>query len=584
MDPACLRHFFEQSGDMLATLSPDLKLRQVNAAWRAVLGWDGNELAGRSLESLLHGADEAALRQALHCHEPLDVSMARRDGSYRHCSLSLDSVAGELCCAARLNGPAESYLQLAGSIPNLVWLAGPDGVPQYVDQHWRDFTGWKTAQPETRSWLTAVHPDDRAEAGDRWARATSQGAAFQTQCRLRSKTGDYRWFLATALPLRSPHGEVHHWLGTGTDIHELRLAQDAREAQSRGLASILESITDSFFAVDRGWCFTYLNHQAERMLCVRREDVLGRSIWHVFGAIDGLFERFFRDSMERGVLHEFEEFYTPLQLWIEVRAYPTPDGLAVYFRDTTEKRRLAEQLRQSTQLEITGILAGGVAHDFNNLLTGIIGNASLAQSMLRAGESVGHLLEAIVHSGERAAALTRQLLEYSGHGHFVIGKVDLSALARQIRPLLQTAAGKIKLELLPAPQLPLVEADEAQLRQVLLNLVINAAEAIGDRPGGCIEIRTLALAIDEAWLREHLLHGSLKPGPHACLEISDTGCGIDPAILGRIFDPFFTTKFTGRGLGLAAAAGIIRSHRGAIWVKSTPGKGTTFQILFRALE
>ncbi len=585
MNSACLRHFFEHSADLLATLSSDLKLRQTNAAWQTVLGWDGEQLSGRPLESLLRGADGAALQQALETHEALEVSIAHRGGSYRNFSLSLAKVDGELCCAARAS-PGEAYLAnqiLAGSIPHLVWLAARDGVPQYVDQHWRDFTGWEPQQPETKQWLTAVHPDDRAEAGNLWTRATGEGGPFQAQCRLRSKSGDYRWFLASALPLRSPHGDVHHWLGTCTDIHELRQAQDAREAQSRGLATILESITDSFFAVDRGWCFTYLNNQAERMLQVRREDVLGRSIWNVFGSGDGPFEQYFRDAMERSILTEFEEFYEPLQLWIEVRAYPTPDGLAVYFRDTTEKRRLAEQLRESTKLEITGILAGGVAHDFNNLLTGIIGNASLAQSMLRDGEPIDHMLAAIVHSGERAAALTRQLLEYSGRGHFVIGKVDVSALVAQVQPLIQTAAGKIKIRLVLGSHLPLVEADDAQLRQVLFNLIINASEAIGDTPGGVIEIHTFALEVDAAWLRDHVVHGTLNPGRHVCLQVSDSGCGIDPAILGRIFDPFFTTKFTGRGLGLAAAAGIIRSHRGAMLVESTPRQGTTFQIFFAAL-
>ena len=586
MNSASLRHFFDRSPELLATLTPDWKLRETNSAWLSRLGWSPDEIAGRPLESLLRGTGRHALEQALQADHPVETAVAHADGCYWNCSISLARVEGELCCTLRVVTPGEGYpgeRLLASFIPHLVWLVARDGVPQYVDPHWRDFTGWQPEQPETRSWMTAVHPADHAETVEAWAGATSNGAPFQAQCRIRSSTGDYRWFLASALPLQPPQGSVRHWLGTCTDIHELRLTQEAREPQSQHLAGILESITDGFLTVDRSWYCTYMNQQAERLLQVRRDEVLGHRIFELFQTLGGSSERYLQRAMEQRELTEFEDFFKAAQLWIEVRAYPTPNGLAIYFRDSTAKRRMEERLREATQLETVGILAGGIAHDFNNLLTGIIGSASLAQTMLLDGDPVDHLLESIVLSGDRAAALTRQLLDYSGRGHLVIGKVNLSRMVAGMQTLLPTAAGKVETRLALAPDLPLVNADHAQVSQVLFNLVLNAAEAIGEAPDGCIEIRTFAIYLDEAWLSGHVLHGSLNPGPHVCLQVSDNGCGMERQILGRIFDPFFTTKFTGRGLGLAAAAGIIRSHHGAMLVESLPDRGTIFQIFFAAV-
>src|SRR5581483_9532889 len=243
--------------------------------------------------------------------------------------------------------------------------------------------------------------------------------------------------------------------------------------------------------------------------------------------------------------------------------------------------KFEEHLRQTQKLESLGVLAGGVAHDFNNLLTGILGNASLALDTTDPGHPNHAALEEVVTAAERAADLTRQLLAYAGKGRFFTRNIDLSDLVRQITNLLRTSIPKtVQLRLHLADALPPMEADVSQIQQIIMNLVINGAEAIGAHPGTVL-IQTAIQNVDEQYITTLAPAGHpLSPGDYVCLEVHDTGCGMDDDVQARIFDPFFTTKFTGRGLGLSAVLGIVRSHKGALKVYSTPGRGSTFKLLF----
>jgi PAS domain S-box-containing protein len=250
--------------------------------------------------------------------------------------------------------------------------------------------------------------------------------------------------------------------------------------------------------------------------------------------------------------------------------------------DVSERKRAEERLREAHKLESIGLLAGGIAHDFNNLLTGILGNASLAQELLPPGSLAEPILKDVVTAGERAADLTRQMLAYSGKGRFLVEQVDLSKLAREITNLLRASIAKnVSLQLDLASALPPVEADAGQMQQVIMNLVLNAAEAIADRQG-MVLVRTAPQWVDERFRAEELDRAELSTGLYVRLEVRDTGCGMDDATKTRIFDPFFSTKFTGRGLGLAAVAGIVRSHWGLIKLTTAPGRGSTFVVLFPA--
>jgi signal transduction histidine kinase len=249
-----------------------------------------------------------------------------------------------------------------------------------------------------------------------------------------------------------------------------------------------------------------------------------------------------------------------------------------------ERELLEEQLRQAQKLEGLGLLAGGVAHDFNNLLTGILGNASLVLDLWSPPAEARKMLEDVVRAAERAADLTRQLLAYAGKGRFVVEPLHVSSLVRETSELIRTSISrKVELILDLQEDLAPVEADPSQIQQLVMNLVLNASEAIGDS-GGAVFISTGEREISEPVLHPSYVGGELPPGRYVFLEVLDTGCGMDDETKAQIFDPFFSTKFTGRGLGLSAALGIVRSHKGFIRVQSMPGRGSDFEVLFPPAE
>lgn len=244
-----------------------------------------------------------------------------------------------------------------------------------------------------------------------------------------------------------------------------------------------------------------------------------------------------------------------------------------------ERVKFERRLQETAKLESLGVLAGGIAHDFNNLLTGILGNASLGRMQLAPDSPLQGALGEIEMAAVRAADLCRQMLAYSGRGQMHPRLVDLSKLVEGTMQLLQFSIGKgVALRQALAPGLPAIMADATQLQQVVMNLAINASEAIGDS-GGHIHLTTGIMRADPAYLAGTVSAPDLPPGDYLFIEVKDDGCGMTPENLARIFEPFFTTKFTGRGLGLSAVLGIVSSHRGAIKVFSQAGRGTTFTVL-----
>jgi two-component system cell cycle sensor histidine kinase/response regulator CckA len=272
--------------------------------------------------------------------------------------------------------------------------------------------------------------------------------------------------------------------------------------------------------------------------------------------------------------------------WLACRATSRFDaegrfaGLIGSCIDITDVKQAEERLRHAAKLESLGILAGGIAHDFNNLLTGIMGNASLILEDLPVDSRSIPFAENIVQASETAAQLTRQMLAYSGKGRFVLERIDLSREVRDITPLIEASIPRlVALKLRLTRGLPLVEADQGQIQQLVMNLVINGAEAIGEA-SGAVTVATEISDLDNGATAAMLSGFPIPEGRYVTLRVSDTGCGMDAETRARIFDPFFTTKFTGRGLGLAAVSGIVRGHRAGLSVESRPGCGTEFVIHF----
>ena len=265
-----------------------------------------------------------------------------------------------------------------------------------------------------------------------------------------------------------------------------------------------------------------------------------------------------------------------------VRLSGTTTDLTERHRVAKEREQFERKLQETQKLESLGVLAGGIAHDFNNLLTGVLGNASLAMNDVPPSSRTHTYLTEINDAASRAAELCRQMLAYSGRGRFVVSRVPLNAIIEQTIQLLQLSISKnASLRFQLDPSLPPIEVDATQVRQVIMNLVINASEALGDK-GGVITVSTGLTRVDSAYLRGAHLAPEIDGGDYVHLEVADTGVGMAPDVQSRIFEPFYTTKFTGRGLGLAAVLGVVRGHRGTLKVYSEVNRGSTFKMLFPA--
>ena len=398
----------------------------------------------------------------------------------------------------------------------------------------------------------------------------------------------------------SPHpGEFTVFL---SDVTERKLMEAQLRASEAHYRLLTENVSDIVWKLDPDYRFTYISPADERLRGYRADEVIGRTLFELT-TDEGvsLLKQKLRGSREElpewtgaGTLTiELQQRCRDGRLiWTEVLSTPERDGqggIAGYHgitRDITERKQAAKlerKLLHAQKLESLGVLAGGIAHDFNNILMAILGNAELAMMCLPEESPVLENLRRIEQAGTRASHLTKQMLAYSGKGRFVIENLDLNGVLERMRHMLElTASKKAALRLSLQRSLPSVEADASQLQQIVMNLVTNAAEAMGDE-NGVISIATGCLECDRNYLSDVWLDENVSEGLYVYLEVADTGCGMDQKTMAKLFDPFFTTKFTGRGLGMAAVQGIVKGHRGSVKVSSEPGQGSTVTILLPAI-
>ncbi len=376
-----------------------------------------------------------------------------------------------------------------------------------------------------------------------------------------------------------------------------RQAERERSQLFERFRLLLESTGEGIFGIDQSGKCTFINAAAIKMLGYSRDEILGKPIseslrhgrpgeetapkelCHIHRAANlGEACRITDELFYRRTGEPFPVEYTANPIMHDGEN----QGAVITFSNISERMRNEEKFREAAKLESLGVLAGGIAHDFNNLLTGILGNASLVlySPDLPAGDR--DKLEQVVKSSESAAELTRQMLAYAGKGRYEVRPVDMSALVYEYEDLLGTLIpGTVHLRLDLATVLPAVEADPSQMQQIVMNLAINAGEAIGEPHKGIITIRTYVKTLDKNAIGAAGI-GDIVPGAYVVTEVSDTGSGMSPEVKARIFEPFYTTKFAGRGLGLAAVQGIVKSHKGAIGVESVAGKGTTISVYLPA--
>ncbi len=451
------------------------------------------------------------------------------------------------------------------------------------------------------AWRERLHPEDREKVYAAYSEyVAGRLDEYRVEFRQRTKDGRWIWVLSLgSLVARSPDGRPLRMLGTHTDITARKQAEQALARTTDLLERTGEMAKVGGWELDLRTMRLYWSREVCRIHEVEPPVAPGLDEAINFYAPEArsIVRAAVQTGIEQGTPWDFElPLITAKGRSIWARAHGVgvkEDGKVIRlvgaFQDITDRHRarlereqLDRKVQETQKLESLGVLAGGIAHDFNNLLTSILGNASIAQIELPAGSSVQDCLEQITEASLRAADLCKQMLAYSGRGRFVVQKLDLGALVEQTAQMLQISISKkAVLRYRLEKGLPPVEADATQIRQVIMNLVINASEAIGDQ-SGVISISTGLTRVDRDYLHGTLMAPDLPAGDYVFLEVSDSGCGMSAETQARIFDPFFTTKFTGRGLGLAAVLGIVRGHKGALKVYSEVGRGTTFKLLFPA--
>ncbi|MEA2714528.1 MAG: hypothetical protein QOK27_2489 [Gemmatimonadales bacterium] len=417
--------------------------------------------------------------------------------------------------------------------------------------------------------------------------AIETGRAQDSRWHLR-KDGSRFWANGVMVGLRDDAGRLVGMAKIIKDDTDLKQSEELLQYQLNLADAIARNAAEALFLVDSEGRTTFVNPTAEGMFGWTSEELVGQLLHQKLHCPQGA-------SASPEVRRE-EGFFThkdgrsvPISCSVApIRGDGHIAGAVLVVRDLTEQRRTEaaereneQALQQSQKLESIGVLAGGIAHDFNNLLTGIMGNAGLARRAILGGrsEQAAALLGEVVAASERAADLTRQLLAYAGKGRFVIQPVDLCRLVTEVSTLIRASISKkISLVMDVPDDCILIDADRAQLQQLVMNLVINGGEAIGDQPG-TLTVRIRTEHFTERRESPRTQGFPIATGDYVRIDVTDTGAGMDEETRTRIFEPFFTTKFLGRGLGLSAALGIVRGHRGAIGVRSEEGKGTAFTIL-----
>jgi PAS domain S-box-containing protein len=484
--------------------------------------------------------------------------------------------------------PTEAqYRFIIDNIKQVIFQTDARGRWTFLNAAWTEITGFTVAESLGTSFLRYVHPDDRQRHAELFQPlAGCDGDYFALEARYLTKAGGSRAVEVFA-QLIFEGGSVTGIVGTLTDVTDTRRAEDERAR----LSSVVEQSAEAIVVTAPDASIVYVNPAFERLTGYTAAEVAGRTpsllksgkhdaafyraLWQRLAEGEAWSGRFVNRRKD-GSLFEAEAVVSPVR---------DASGAVVNYvggmHDVTHERQVEEQLRQAQKMEIAGRLAGGVAHDFNNLLTVIMGRGELMVRRLAAGDPLHRDVELIQETAKRAAGLTRQLLVFSRKQVLTPRVLDLNAIVANMTRMLQRLIGEdIELVTVPGEGLGRVKTDAGQIEQVVLNLAVNARDAMPR--GGRITITTSNVELDEAEARE----AGVKPGPYVQLTLSDTGCGIAPEIKSHIFEPFFTTKGPekGTGLGLSTVYGIITQSLGGIVVDSEPGCGATFKVYLPRIE
>ena len=491
------------------------------------------------------------------------------------------------------------FRTLAEAVPHHVWTATPDGSLNWFNPRVYQYAGSGAGELDGASWSAMVHPDDIPGALAAWTRAVGSGEAYEVEFRLRRADGAFRWFLARAVPARDEPGEIIRWIGTNTDVHDQKMIAGELAELNATLAQRVEEKTrerdriwnvsqDLLLVADRDGIWRSVNPAWTRTLGWSEAELLNRnSQWLEHPDDGGVTREQVKKLGEHDATVRFESRFLHKDgsyRWLSWTGVPDQDHIYAVARDVTAEKAAAERLKateeallQSQKMEAVGQLTGGIAHDFNNLLTGIVGSLDLMQTRLNQGrtENVSRYINAAMTSANRAAALTHRLLAFARRQPLIPKSVDANALVVSLEDLLRRTIGEaIDLEIIASDDLWGTLCDPNQLESALLNLTINARDAMPD--GGKLRIVTRNARLDGLTADAP----ALAPGDYICIEVTDTGTGMSAEVAARAFDPFFTTKPIGQGtgLGLSMIYGFARQSNGHATIDSKIGQGTSVKL------
>ncbi len=542
--------------------------------------------------------------------ESYELQVQRKDGIWRWMAVNaapyrnpsgeiigtigaMTDIAESKRAAEALLESEENYRLLVENSPAIVWSSWQNGTLRFISPNVETIVGYTPEEmydSGSKLWFARMHPDDVGKVKSSYISLFETNDYFDVEYRIQRRDGEWIWLHDRALGITEKDG-VRYTTGITIDITERTQTAEALRQSERQLRTVVAGAPIILYSLDRNGIFTLSEGSGLGALGLKPGEVVGRSVYEVYHDEPQVLEHFMRvlggetfsATAEVGDL-VFEAQTTPIR-----NRDGEIDGMMGVATNITERRRAEEALRQSEErlrqaqkLEGIGQLAGGIAHDFNNLLVIINGYSDLLLRGQEEGETARQKIVEIKKAGERAASLTRQLLAFSRKQVMQPKLLDLNTVVKNIGKMLQRLIGEdIELSLILKPALGPVSADPGQLEQVIINLVVNARDAMPQ--GGKLIIETDNVSLSEEYARRYL---SVRPGSYVSLAVSDTGCGIDAATQARIFEPFFTTKEMGKGtgLGLSTVYGVVKQSGGHISVYSEQGVGTTFKVYLARVE
>lgn len=503
----------------------------------------------------------------------------------------------------------DRFSRIASTIPGVIYdyVLFPDGTSKflYLSSRFTEIFELNIEEvlADTNVVWKIIHPDDVLRLKHEDEKANREGSIFYSEVRIITPSGKEKWICFESRPNPSSPGEVAVWSGVILDITQRKQAEIELEREKLRTEAASVAAKIAFWEWDIRTDKMKWSNNIKHMLGLddadipvtyseiielvhpdERKDVLEKTERHIkLGESFNLECRIRTGDGEYVSWHAIGKSSRDSDGKVHNMTGAIVDITEIKAAED-EKRHLERQMLHVQKLESLGILAGGIAHDFNNILLAILGNAELAMLHLPEASAASTHLSEIQKAAERAADLSKQMLAYSGRGMFAIEVVDLNRLIIDMTHMIEISISKkALLKINTAVQVPHVEADATQIRQIVMNLAMNASEALEDS-NGTISLSTGWQKCSDAFFKGHFFDCHSEEGIYAFLEVSDTGCGMDQETIARIFDPFFTTKFTGRGLGMAAVSGIVRGHKGSIQIRSEKGIGSTLTIYLPASD